>query len=521
MPLGLQALLPFVPLLGAAGLVLLLPGRREKGIVSAVSTALASVIAMVELLRLSPGARIDIPYVKSFPYADLAIRLDALSLGFAFVTLATASFLMLLRLQARGDRRDPWFLWLITSAASVAVILAGNLLLLYAALQLLTLAWTGALDESARRQRPLRLVQQLAGLGLLTAAAWSVRVVDTSAFSGMPSDALGPLPFGLALLPVFAAIGALVFATHRPQERVRLEPAIAWAAPAGYLGLRLLSLTAGRPPGPLPDLLFGVCLLGAALLAGVALWEGPGPSLGGRLLGVQALLALGYTASAIPVMAVAGSWTWLLLIPLAGLTSVTLPAGSAAGAIRLVALSVAPPSAAFIGVWLGLLGLSQGRFSWMVVPLVLVMLATAVAAAGGLELNRKPKLDGPAAGGLVLLGAGAFPISLLPWLVLPVSRAVRSVSRGTLRVDWFGVASTNLRWPAAVTSAALASALAVLLFRFRSRLPLRQPGSDLRQALPAWSLTLAQVRGRVVELPWVEITWGLYLAGLLIAIGFR
>jgi hypothetical protein len=521
--LAFQALLPFFPLLGAAGLVLFLPERRQKGILSAAATALASAIVVIELLRLAPGARVDIPYLKTFPYADLSVRLDALSLAFAFVTLATAAFLMLLRLQVRDDRRDPWFAWLITSAASLAVILAGNLLLLYAALQLLTLAWSGALDESARRQRALRLVQQLAGLGLLAAAAWSVRAVDTSAFSGVPSDTLGPLPFALALLPVFSAIGALALGTHRPQERIRFEPAIAWAAPAGYLALRLLSLSAGRPPGQLvSSLLFAVCLVAAALLAAVALWEGPGPKLGGRLLGVQALLALGYSASAIPVMAVASTWSWLLLVPLAGLASVNLPAGSAAAAVRLVALSLAPPSAAFIGIWLGLRGLSEGRFSWTIFPLLAIMLATAAAAAGGLELSRKPKLDLPAIAGLTLVAAGAFPFALLSWLVLPASRAVRAVARGTLRVDGFGLASGNLRWPGAVISAGLACGLAVLLLRYRSGLPLRKPRTDPWRGFTLPSPNLGTlVPAGIRELPWVQITWGLYLAVLLFAINAR
>src|SRR5713226_190514 len=139
MPLALQALLPFIALLGAAAIVRRRPRRQGNGWIAAGATALAAIIALVELLRLSPGEHVDVPYLTTFPYADLAIRLDGLSLAFATVTLITAALLMLARQRVRGDRRDPWFGWLLTSAAACAVILAHNLFLVYIALQALTL----------------------------------------------------------------------------------------------------------------------------------------------------------------------------------------------------------------------------------------------------------------------------------------------------------------------------------------------------------------------------------------------
>jgi hypothetical protein len=405
----------------------------------------------------------------------------------------------------------------------VAVILAGNLLLLYAALQLLTLAWSGALDESARRQRSLRVSQQLAGVGLLAAAALSVRAVDTSAFSGVPSDTLGPIPFALALLPVFSRVGALAFATHRPRERVCFEPAVAWAAPAGYLALRLLSLTAGRPPNQLVAiLLFGTCLAAAALLIGLALMEGPSAHLPGRLLAVQAVVALGLSASTIPVMAAASTWILLLLIPLAGVASINLRRGSVAGALRLVALSMVPPSAAFVGAWLGLSGLSQGRFSWAILPLLLILLAGAAAAAQGLELRGSPRLDLTAGWSLALLLVGAFPGWLLSWLVLPAARAVRSIPRGTLRVDLLGVAAGGPAWPAAIGSGIALGGLALLLLGYGSRLPMRRAPPEGRPAflaLPSIDLKGWSVMAR--RLPWVQITLGAYLALVLLAIVVR
>src|SRR5439155_24780708 len=122
--------------------------------------------------------------------------------------------------------------------AACAVIFAHNLLLVYVALQLLTLAWSGALDETAPRRRGLRLSVQIADIGLLLAAASAIQSVGTSAFSGVPSDTFGPAPFLVVLLPVVVRIGALAWVSSGPQAAVTFEPSIAWVAPAGYLLLR-------------------------------------------------------------------------------------------------------------------------------------------------------------------------------------------------------------------------------------------------------------------------------------------
>src|SRR2546423_12705445 len=248
MPLALQALLPFIALRGAAAGVRRRPRRKVNGWIAGGATAMAGVITLIELLRLSPGEHVDVPYLTTFPYADLAIRLDGLSLAFASVTLITAAFLMLTRQQVRGDRRDPWFSWLLTSAAACAVIFAHNLLLVYVALQLLTLAWSGALDETAPRRRGLRLSVQIADIGLLLAAASAIQSVGTSAFSGVPSDTFGLATFLLMLLPVAVRVGALAWVSSGPPAAVTFEPAVAWVAPAGYLLLRLLALMGGRLP---------------------------------------------------------------------------------------------------------------------------------------------------------------------------------------------------------------------------------------------------------------------------------
>src|SRR3989442_12962394 len=137
MPLAAQALLPFLALLVAAAIVQRRPRAASNGWISVAATGLAGIIAVVALLRPAPGEHVDVPYLTTFPYADLAIRLDGLSLAFATVTLTTAALLMLARQRVRGDRREPWLGWLLTSAAPGAVIMADNLLLVYVALQLL------------------------------------------------------------------------------------------------------------------------------------------------------------------------------------------------------------------------------------------------------------------------------------------------------------------------------------------------------------------------------------------------
>src|SRR6202171_3014410 len=231
MALALQALLPFIALLGAAAIVRQRPRSPGNGWIAAAATGLAGVIALVELLRLSSGEHVDVPYLTTFPYADLAIRLDGLSLAFATTTLITAALLILARQTLRGDRRDPWAAWVLTSAATCAVILADNLLLVYIALQLLTLAWSGALDEASPRRRRLRLVVQIADIGLLLAAASAIQSVGTSAFSGVPSDTFGLATFVLVLVPVVVRVGALTVIWGGPTAAVAFEPASAWLGP--------------------------------------------------------------------------------------------------------------------------------------------------------------------------------------------------------------------------------------------------------------------------------------------------
>lgn len=498
MPLGVQALLPFLALLVAAAVVHRRPRRAANGWVAAGATTVAAAIALVELVRLAPGERVDVPYLTTFPYADLAIRLDALSLSFATMTLATAALLMLARLRMPGDRRDPWVSWLLTTVAVLAVIMAHNLLLVYIALQLLTLAWSGTLDEGAPRRRALRLAIQVADLGLLLAAASAIQSVGTSAFSGVPSDTFGPAAFLLALLPVLVRMAALAWPTRGSIAPVAFEPAVAWAAPAGYLMVRLVALMGGRLPGrPLEAVIFGGALLLGAAAAIRAFWERSGPRLTAYLLPAQAAVALALIASSSPLPLVASIWVWLQLIPLAGLCSVRLRRNSLAGAVALVFLSMLPGSAAFIGLWIGGVGLIANGFAVALLPVGAVVLLAAVAALARVEKVDRVSFDVPTAWAVALILLAAFPFLLLGPVVDPAAQAVRPVPAGTVLMSPLGFIAGGTPWPALLAAVLALGVLAVLVLTGLSRVPhmpasfrlaLRYPAAPRRFAIsPRWS----------------------------------
>jgi hypothetical protein len=471
MPLAAQALLPFLALLGAAAIVQRRPRRKSNGWIAAAATAMAGIIAMVELLRLAPGEHVDVPYLTTFPYADLAIRLDGLSLAFASVTLITAALLMLVRLRLRGDRRDPWFGWLLTSAAACAVIFAHNLLLVYIALQLLTLAWSGALDETARRRRGLRLMVQVADIGLLLAAASAIQSVGTSAFSGVPSDTFGLATFLLVLLPVVARVGALAVTSGGPQATMAFEPAIAWVAPAGYLFMRMLALMGGRlPDRPTAVVLFAGAVLVALAFAGLALLERSGPRLVALLLVGQAALALALSTGADPLMTVACTWLWLLLVPLAGLASVRVPTGSVPQVVTLLNLAMIPGSIAFIGLWLGGLALNARGLLFGMIPVAVAVGLSAFAALSRIVPPRSVQFDAATAWAAALLLIAAFPIIAMGQLVVPAAATVRLVPGGTVAVSPFGIVAGGGTWPAL-----LVTVLVALVLGLAGRLRLKAP----------------------------------------------
>jgi uncharacterized membrane protein YiaA len=519
MPLALQALLPFIALVGAAAIVRRRPRSQGNGWIAAGATGLAAVIALVELMRLSPGEHVDVPYLTTFPYADLAIRLDGLSLAFATITLITAALLMLARQQVRGDRRDPWASWLLTSAATCAVILADNLLLVYIALQLLTLAWSGALDEAAPRRRGLRLIVQVADIGLLLAAASAIQSVGTSAFSGVPSDTFGLATFVLVLLPVMVRVVALTHIWGGPKVAVAFEPAIAWIAPAGYLLLRLLALMGGRlPDRPTAVVLFAVGVIGALVFAGLALFEGAAPRVAGLLLAAQAGLAISLSTGDQPLLTVASTWLWLLLLPLAGLAGIRPRDGSPPEALALLGLAMVPGSVAFVGLWLAGLALNARGLLLAMIPVGLVVVVAVIAALRHVNVRRPRQLDVATAWAAVLLLVAAFPIIAIGTLVVPAAATVRLVPRGMISVSPLGLAIGFGVWPALAVSVVVGIILGLAGWRLHGRLPLRARGArtdrGFRSLLPA--------RLRLPMLPaWSHVVlWGLF-AVVVVTVAIR
>jgi len=473
MPLAIQVLLPVAVLLTTAVIVRRPSWRGSASLIASGGTALAALIFLIELLQLAPRARVDLLYLGAFPGADPAVRLDGLSLSMAVVTLVTAAGLMLARRPGPvADRRTPVAGWLLTTTGSVAVILAGNLLLAYIALQLLTLSWSGALDEGSRRVRVLRLSQQLADLGLLGAAAAVIHSAGTSAFAGLPSDALGQVGYALALLPAAARLVPLAMGIERRATPVFFEPAIAWLAPAGYLVLRLAALTGGPPQGrPLQLAVFGSGIAAAAAFCGLALADSPWHVIAGRLLGVQASLALAFASLGSPLMIVASSWIWLLIIPLAGLCALRPAAGSAGRALSGIGLTMLPPAAAFVGLWLGLNGIPRSRL----VPIVLVVgsiaVAVAVAAARGVRLGTVALGNPATVWGGALVAAAAFPGALLTLLALPAARAVRSIPPDTTTAGVLGIGAAGAGLPALLLVLLSGGLLAVVLLRYDDWVP--------------------------------------------------
>jgi len=503
MPLALQALLAPLVLLAAAAMVRMRPRNPANGWIAFGATAVAAGIALVELLRLAPGEHVDVPYLTTFPYADLAIRMDGLSLAFAAVTLTTAALLMLARQRVRGDRREPWLGWLLTSAAAGAVIMADNLLLVYVALQVLTLAWSGALDEAAPRRRGLRISLQIADIGLLLAAASAIQSVGTSAFSGVPSDTFGVATFFLVLVPVLIRVGALAWGMGGPAASVSFEPAIAWVAPAGYLLLRLLALLGGQLPDQrIAVVLFAGGALLAVALAAVALWRRTGARLPPLLLGSQACIALALSIGGDPLFTVAGTWLWLTLIPLTGLLSLRVPRESAAHALSLLQLAMIPGSVAFVGIWLGGLALDARGLAIGIVPLALAVGFALVAILFDTTVARSIRMDVATAWAGALLLIAAVPIIAMNPLVLPAAGTVRAVQGGTVAASLLLIRTAAGAWPALPVSIGLAVVLGAALWRFGGRWPLRpRPRAGRRvqlrlklpgqlRALPGWSRLL-------------------------------
>jgi hypothetical protein len=347
----------------------------------------------------------------------------------------------------------------------------------------------------------LRLIVQVADIGLLLAAASAIQSVGTSAFSGVPSDTFGLATFMLVLLPVVVRIGALTVIWGGPKAAVAFEPAIAWIAPAGYLLLRLLALMGGRlPDRPAAVALFAIGVVGALAFALLALSERAGPRLAGLLLAAQAGLAVALSTGDQPLLTVASTWLWLLLVPLAGLASVRPRDGSAPAALTMLSLAMVPGSLAFVGLWLAALALNARGLLTAMIPVGLVMVVALIAALRHANVARPRQVDVATAWAGVLLLVAAFPIIAMGTVVVPAAATVRLVPRGLISVSPFGLVTGFGAWPALAVSVVLGIVIGLVGWRLHGRLPVRPrgvgrerrfpslpPGSVPMPTLPAWS----------------------------------
>jgi len=333
----------------------------------------------------------------------------------------------------------------------------------------------------------------------LLAAASAIQSVGTSAFSGVPSDTFGLATFLLVLLPVVARLLALLAISSGPQAPVAFEPAIAWIAPAGYLLMRMLALMGGR----LPDRTTAVVLFagGAAValaLAALAVVERAGPRLAAFLLGAQAALALAFSAGSDSLLTLACAWLWLLLVPLAGLVSVRVPAGSAAEGLTLLHLGMVPGSIVFTGLWLGSLALNARGLPAAIIPLGLVVILAMIAALRRVVVARSLRLDMVTAWAATLLVIAAVPMLAVGPLVMPAAATVRAVPGGTLSASPLGLVTAAGAWPALAVTLSVALLLGLAGWQLRGRLPLGPPEARLGLAVP---------RMPVVRLPGLPPVW--------------
>ena len=173
-------------------------------------------------------------------------------------------------------------------------------------------------------------------------------------------------------------------------------------------------------------------------------------------------------------MTAASTWLWLLLIPLAGLVSVRVVAGSLAETLTLLNLAMIPGAIGFLGFWLGGLALAATGLLFGMIPLVLAVILLAAAALSRAAVIRSIHVDPASIWASVLLLLAAFPIVAMNPIVLPAAATVRLVPRGTISAGPLGIATSFGAWPALLVSVAIAALLGIAGWRLGDRLPLRR-----------------------------------------------
>jgi len=262
---------------------------------------------------------------------------------------------------------------------------------------------------------------------------------------------------------------------------VAFEPAIVWVAPAGYLLMRMLALMGGRlPDRPTAVVLFAAATMVALAMAGLALWERSGARRVALLLVAHAALALALSTGADPLMTVACTWLWLLLVPLAGVASVRVAAGSASEALTLLNLAMIPGSTAFVGLWLGGLALNARGLLFGMIPVAVAVALSAIAALSRLQRPRSLHVDPPTVWAAGLLLIAAFPILVMGHLVVPAAATVRLVPGGTVATSPFGFVAGGRAWPALVVTLVVALGVGVAWWLRAPALPSRASGGGKR-----------------------------------------
>jgi uncharacterized membrane protein YiaA len=222
--------------------------------------------------------------------------------------------------------------------------------------------------------------------------------------------------------------------------------------------------------------------------------------LAGLLLAAQAGLAVALSTGDQPLLTVASTWLWLLLVPLAGLASVRPRDGSAPAALALLSLAMVPGTLAFVGLWLAALALNARGLLTAMIPVGLVMVVALIAALRHANVARPRQIDVATAWAGVLLLVAAFPIIAIGTVVVPAAATVRLVPRGLISVSPFGLATGFGAWPALAVSVVVGIVIGLVGWRLHGRLPVRRrgvgrerrfpsllPGSVPMPRLPTWS----------------------------------
>ena len=516
-------LLALLPMFGGSGRALLLP----------VAAAPALLMAL-----LVPGQPVlDVPVLTP----GLSFGLDATARAFLLPAALVWALSGWVAARLRPEQvASPAFaaLWLLALAGNLALILAQDLIALYAGIALMTFAALGLIvfERTAQALAAARLylaMMLLAEVALFVAVAALVSAsAGETRFDAVTAAVFGPI-LALLALAFGLKLGALGLHTWLPRAHpVAPVPASAVLSgvmiKAGILGWLRLVVPAGDAFAPVvAPLLVGLGLAGALYAALRGLVAGD-PKV---LLGWSSVSQMG------------------LVTVLAGLA---LPAGAAsAAAVAAIAVFVMhhglAKAALFLGV--GLLGASVGRRRrWVWIGLWLPALALA-AAPGTSGVLAKAALDFAAEAGVAIsvplyLTSVASALLMLRFLWLtrrtpvpepgatPVARGYPEIPwalllAGVLVLPWLSFRDTPMIAAAATASEQLGAFMPIVVALLIALASLRWPrvlrlAPDLRRYQPAagWPVAalIARLPGPVQWANWERHLHGWRLIGRLVVL---